>query len=72
MSPNAEGNYVIPKTVNPLAADLIQRMLQVDPYKRIKIYEIATHPWMRATLPLYSKIYTSFSAGREDEFELDD
>jgi hypothetical protein len=43
-------------------------MLQVDPYKRIKIYEIATHPWMRPTLPLYSKIYTSFSSGRDDEF----
>jgi 5'-AMP-activated protein kinase catalytic alpha subunit len=33
-----QGNYTIPSTVSPAAADLITRMLQVDPSKRIKIY----------------------------------
>jgi 5'-AMP-activated protein kinase, catalytic alpha subunit len=32
------GSYSIPESVNPLAADLIRRMLQVDPYKRIRLY----------------------------------
>ena len=38
ISCHSEGIYTIPPHINPLAVDLITRMLQVDPYKRIRIY----------------------------------
>ncbi|KAJ3158882.1 hypothetical protein HDU86_002570 [Geranomyces michiganensis] len=43
------GTYFIPKTVAPDAADLIKRMLVVDPWKRITIEEILKHPFMTST-----------------------
>lgn len=42
-----DGAYEIPASVSPYARDLITRMLQVDPRKRITIPEIKAHPWMR-------------------------
>ena len=50
------GNYKIPNDINPVAADLIVRMLQVDPFKRIRIHEIKNHPWIRPYVPIYSRI----------------
>lgn len=46
-------------------------MLQVDPYKRIRIYEIVNHPWLRTHVPLYARIPLSFSLEKEETFELD-
>ncbi|KAJ3163874.1 hypothetical protein HDU88_006213 [Geranomyces variabilis] len=43
------GTYFIPKTVAPDAADLIKRMLVVDPWKRITMEEILEHPFMTST-----------------------
>ena len=57
---NIEGAYKIPKEVNPVAKDLISRMLQVDPRNRIKISEIKSHPWVTLQLPIYEKITDQF------------
>ncbi len=35
----------MPTSVSPLAADLIKRMLVVDPTKRISMEEVMQHPW---------------------------
>ena len=40
-----EGNYSIPHWVTPTAADLIRRMMTVDPTQRITVDEIEMHPW---------------------------
>lgn len=46
-----EGRYDFPKpewdTVSKSAKELIQRMLTVDPHKRITIAEALDHPWVR-------------------------
>jgi serine/threonine protein kinase len=39
------GVYSIPEFVAPDAADLIRRMLVVNPAKRITIEEVEQHPW---------------------------
>ncbi|PWA67980.1 SNF1-related protein kinase catalytic subunit alpha KIN10 [Artemisia annua] len=36
--------------------DLIQRMLVVDPMKRITIFEICMHPWFQPHLPHYLEV----------------
>lgn len=51
-----EGIYVMPEKLSPTAKDLIHRMLQVDPTKRIKIYDIKNHPWLRTHVPIYYRI----------------
>ena len=40
------GNYSLPDTVSENCQDLIKRILQVDPEKRISLYDIKNHPWM--------------------------
>ena len=39
------GKYVIPKDISEEGKDLIRRILEVNPKKRIKINEIKEHPW---------------------------
>lgn len=34
------------KTINPLAQDLIQRCLVIEPSKRITAAQALTHPWL--------------------------
>jgi len=36
----------LPESVSPLAADLVNRMLTVDPASRLSIKEVQRHPWM--------------------------
>lgn len=36
----------IPPSVSPEAADLIRRLLQHDPNKRLPLEEVARHPWI--------------------------
>ena len=45
------GKYEIPPTIDPLGADLIRRLLTVDPTQRITIQEIKQHPFFRLGLP---------------------
>lgn len=48
-----EGDYALPAHLSPGARDLISRILQVDPLKRISIDEIRAHPWFQINLPAY-------------------
>lgn len=43
--------YTIPSFVSPPCADLIRRLLNPDPSKRISIKEIMKHPWHKIGLP---------------------
>ena len=55
-----------------MAADLITRMLQVDPYKRIRIHEIAAHPWLRSHIPIYAHMPIYLSIEKDEQFEIDE
>ncbi|KAG5652087.1 hypothetical protein H0H81_006350 [Sphagnurus paluster] len=43
------GKYDMPSWIDPLAKDLLSRMLVVDVQKRIKIPEILSHPWLHSS-----------------------
>lgn len=47
------GMYSMPTHLSQLAKNLIPRMLEVDPMKRITIPEIRMHPWFQHKLPPY-------------------
>ena len=47
------GMYSLPTHLSQLAKNLIPRMLEVDPMKRITIPEIRVHPWFQHKLPPY-------------------
>ncbi|EHK24655.1 serine/threonine protein kinase, AGC family [Trichoderma virens Gv29-8] len=42
----ARADMQIPKFVSPEAADLIKRLLVLDPEKRIPLEEVQSHPWI--------------------------
>ena len=48
-----EGKFRIPSSVSkdPLAKDLIERMLAIDPNQRILMAEVKQHPWLVANCP---------------------
>jgi len=41
-----EGRYEAPQGVSPQLADLISKILVVDPAKRLTLEEVEAHPWM--------------------------
>ncbi|KAL0095336.1 kinase-like domain-containing protein [Phycomyces blakesleeanus] len=43
-------DYEIPSYFSPEAADLIQRLLQLDPLERPTIDQVANHPWLHMAL----------------------
>ncbi|KAI0367649.1 Pkinase-domain-containing protein [Pilatotrama ljubarskyi] len=45
------GKYDMPNFVDPLAKDLLSRMLVVDVHKRITMSEILAHPWLEGVTP---------------------
>lgn len=47
------GDYTFPSHLSELTRDLISRMLEVDPLRRITINEIRRHPWFVIELPQY-------------------
>jgi serine/threonine protein kinase len=47
------GEFTIPSFVSKGAADLLRRMLTVDPLKRITVAQIQQHAWFRSGLPKY-------------------
>lgn len=57
--------------MSPLAADLIGRMLRVNPCKRIRISEIKLHPWLRREVPLYASLSYFSTVLRDSQFFLD-
>jgi 5'-AMP-activated protein kinase catalytic alpha subunit len=46
-----KGKYLIPSSLSPLAKDLMQSILNVDPEKRFNIEQILSHPWCNLTKP---------------------
>ena len=48
-----EGKYFMPDFISADVKDLINRMLQPNPVKRISIQEIKEHPWYLKDLPKY-------------------
>jgi serine/threonine protein kinase len=50
------GIFSVPTIVSQASRDLINRMLVVDPMKRITINEIRTHPWFKYNLPEYLQL----------------
>jgi serine/threonine protein kinase len=50
-----EGKYYMPNYISPEVKDLINRMLQPNPVKRITLKEIKEHAWYQMNLPLYLK-----------------
>lgn len=51
------GDYTIPNHVSEEATDLITKMLEVDPLKRITINEIKRHVWVKEHLPKYLALH---------------
>ncbi|KAJ5078623.1 serine/threonine-protein kinase brsk2-like protein [Anaeramoeba ignava] len=49
------GIYSIPKSFTKLQKDLIQKMLVVDPTKRISLNEIKKHPWFTSNYAILYK-----------------
>lgn len=45
----------MPNYITPDVKDLINKMLQPNPVKRITMSEIKEHPWFLKDLPLYLK-----------------
>ncbi len=43
------GKFMMPEWLEPASKDLIWRMLEVDPEKRIKMSDIMRHPWFTTT-----------------------
>jgi serine/threonine protein kinase len=48
-----EGKYFMPDFISGDVKDLINRMLQPNPVKRIAMREIKEHPWYLKDLPRY-------------------
>lgn len=48
-----EGKYYMPNIISTDVQDLINRMLQPNPVKRITMREIKEHPWYLKDLPQY-------------------
>jgi serine/threonine protein kinase len=54
-----------PKGISPDALDLLTRMLQADPVKRISIEQIKLHPWFILPTPTDLPIYASNALQRQ-------
>lgn len=54
--------------MNPLAADLMGRMLQPNPTRRIRIADIKLHPWLRKEVPVYARLSFCSGAYKEPQF----
>ena len=52
-----KAQYHIPKYFTESAKDLISKMLQPDPGKRITVQGIMAHPWFKENLPMYLVLY---------------
>lgn len=59
-----EADYVIPSYIPDGVADLIRRMLQPEPTKRIRFDRIKRHPWLSGETPLYHQLNLANSRSR--------
>ncbi|KAL8279348.1 hypothetical protein RQP46_008160 [Phenoliferia psychrophenolica] len=54
-----KGRFIMPPELPSAARDLIGRMLEVDPERRIKMVDIQQHPWVRRLRPRVSYVMPS-------------
>ena len=66
-----KGNYHLPRSIPRDAKDLIQRMLQTNPVKRIKLSEIKRHRWFVQDLPPYLQQISRTPIKNENEVDLE-
>ena len=66
-----EGKYFLPNHISKEVRDLINRMLQPNPVKRIKLAEIQQHKWYLTALPTYLKQLSSNPNRNEQHVDLD-
>lgn len=55
-----KAQYHIPKYFSMQVRDLLSKMLNSDPAKRITAKEIKQHPWFLQNLPIYLMLYDDF------------
>jgi len=48
-----KSKFYMPNYISDEAKDLISRLLQPLPIKRIKLDEIKSHPWFKVNIPIY-------------------
>ena len=41
------GTYEVPTDLSPECLDIIRKMLEVDPEKRLSIGDVTNHPWFK-------------------------
>eukprot|EP00002_Diphylleia_rotans_P016529 TRINITY_DN3218_c0_g2_i3.p1 TRINITY_DN3218_c0_g2~~TRINITY_DN3218_c0_g2_i3.p1 ORF type:complete len:604 (+),score=83.66 TRINITY_DN3218_c0_g2_i3:45-1856(+) len=63
------GNYVVPNKGDPLAHDLIRKMLTVNPKDRISMRNILRHPWLNPPIPVQLNIPAVTEAERDRKEE---
>lgn len=55
----AKVDLKIPSYIDDDAADLIKRLLQKNPYKRLPLKELSSHPWIVKNRPYWPEVKTS-------------
>ncbi|EPQ31486.1 uncharacterized protein PFL1_00821 [Pseudozyma flocculosa PF-1] len=68
------GKFVMPAWLEPESKDLIWRMLEIDPEKRITMAEIMRHPWFtnHGTESDRNPVTTSFESFENETVQLED
>ena len=66
-----QGNYRMPVEIPPDCKDLIRRMLQTNPVKRIKLSEIKQHRWYVQDLPPYLQELSMAPMKHENQIDKD-
>jgi len=61
-----QGNYHVPRQISADVKDLIKRMLQTNPVKRITLSEIKRHRWFLQDLPSYLQDLSRAAVLRND------
>lgn len=57
-----KGDFDLPDTLSPEAVDLIHKLLQKNPTKRIRLYDVMNHPFMlKESSSNYTKGHTNLS-----------
>lgn len=64
-----EAKYYMPNYITEEVKDLINRMLQPNPVKRITMKEIKQHPWYSKDLPTYLSELTFHTAKYSQEVD---
>ena len=67
------GKFYLPSTLSLEAIDLLKKILEVNPKKRISLKKIKEHPWFNKTQnPLYKGIIYNADNINENKFPYDD